>query len=529
MKLPSRIILFAALVGCGKDEPARAPQLVEPAPAPSEPTLRRLTQHQYRNAIVDLLGEGLVLPTSLEPDTAVDGLLSIGSAVTSVSPLGVEQYEDAALDLAEQALTDASRRDELVGCTPSATVDDACAEAFLTTFARRAWRRPPSVEEVDLLVGIAAVAAGELEDFHGGLVYAVATVLQSPWFLYRQELGVPGAGGRLTPFELATRLSFLFWNTIPDEELLAAAESGALDDDADIEAQARRLLEDPRSSRGLRALASEWLELYALDDLSKDPTVFPHFTDALGPSAREETLLVIEDLVGRDADFRDLVTTRGTFIDRNLAMIYGVAAPAREGFAALTLSDRVGFLGQVSFLASHGHPVSTSATLRGKFVREALLCQEIPPPPADLNTSIPEPSPDAQTLRERVAVHLENAYCAGCHEMTDPIGLGVENFDGLGLWRTHENGAPIDPSGDLDDVPFADAAGLAWAVRAHPSFAVCISDTLFAWAVGHRPASTELATAEWLHASFAGSDHSLDALLVTLATSEAFRTVGEIQ
>lgn len=534
MRHASWLLALLPLLACGEPEPSSPPEpLVEPAPAPAPPSLRRLTVAQYHNALVDLLGPDIVLPTSLEPDTAVDGLHSIGAAVTSVSPRGIEQYEQAAYALAAQALADHPDREAFVGCAPADVVDPACAEAFLSRFARLAWRRPAADPEIAALVGIAGEAAQVLGDFHQGLEFALAGVLQSPSFLYREELGAPAqAGRRLTDLELATRLSFLFWNSIPDEELLDAAEAGELSDPTGVEAQARRMLEDPRASRGIRAFASEWLELYALDDLSKDPTVFPHFTSDLGRSAKEETLRVIEELVATESDFRDLLTTRDTWVDRNLAMIYDVPAPERDGFGPLTLpsrGDRLGYLGSVSFLALHAHPVSTSATLRGKFVREALLCQSIPPPPADLNTAIPEPSENARTMRERVAVHLENAFCAGCHAMTDPIGLGVEQFDGIGRWRTQENGAPIDPGGDLDGHGFRSLPGLAVAVRNHPDLGPCIAETVFSWGVGHRPVGGEQGTADWLHAAFADSGYALGELLVTLAASEAFRTVGSIE
>lgn len=527
-----RTLAPLALLACG--DPDAPPPASEPGPEPDvtapAPTLRRLTQAQYRNALTDLFGEGLVLPTSLEPDTPVDGLLAVGASLTALSPYGVERYEDAAYDLAAQVMADEARRSTVVGCTPSGITDRACAESALSRWGRRAWRRPVAPDELALLTDLAELAALELGDFHDGLGYALAGVLQSPHFLYRQELGTAGA---FDSWEVASRLAFFLWDSIPDDTLLDAAASDALSTPAAVEEQARRMLDDPRGRRGVRGFATEWLELYALDVMSKDPTVFPHFAAGIGASAREETLAVVEDIVfAKDDPFLDLLTTRQTFLDRNLAMIYGVPAPAREGFGpvALPLEDgRIGFLGQVSFLALQSYAVSSSATQRGKFVRETLLCMTIPPPPAGLNTGIPEPSANAPTLRERVAVHLENAYCAGCHDQMDPIGLGFENFDGLGLWRSTENGAPIDPSGHLDGVPFQDAVGLAVAVRQHPEFARCVSDTVFAYANGHRPTDGERPVADWLAARFAADDHSFRELLVTLATSAAFRAAGEVE
>ncbi len=179
-------------------------------------------------------------------------------------------------------------------------------------------------------------------------------------------------------------------------------------------------------------------------------------------------------------------------------------------------------------LAQHAHPVSSSATKRGEFVREVLLCQEVPPPPADVDASIPEPSEDAATLRERVAVHLEDPTCASCHLLTDPIGLGLEQFDGLGLYREIENGAVIDPSGDVDGIVFADAVGLGDALAAHTDFSWCMSETLMSYASGRRPHSGEQELTTWLHDRFGDEGYSFRELLRQVATSRAFRTAAEV-
>lgn len=499
----------------------------EPAAEPQEPTLRRLTRAQYVNAMTALLGPDLFVPTSLEPDVEQGGLYALGAATSAISPRGIEQYESAAFELAAQAL---ASPEDLVGCTPTGIVDDVCAAEVLGALGRRAWRRPVSAEELQVLVDLSGAAATELADFHDGLAYGVAAVLQSPWFLYRVELGVDG---RLTALELATRLSFFLWNSLPDEILLAAAEAGELETAAQIAAQVDRMLDDPQAHEGVRALFTEMLRLHALDDLNKDPSVFPHMSPEVGPSAREQTLLTIEDLVFEsDADFLTLLTTRRTYLDRTLAAIYDVRAPERDGFGLTELSGsgpRRGYLGQVSFLALEAHPVSSSATKRGAFVREVLLCQPVSPPPADVDTSIPEADADSPTLRERIATHLEDPTCAGCHTLTDYIGLGLEQFDGLGLFRTTENGAPIDPSGDLDGVAFDDAWELAAAIRDDPAFAACLVETTWRYGAGHPVLGGERAAMNWLVDAFRLSDHSYRELLRTYASSEAFRTVGGIE
>ncbi len=529
---PAALLLALLLTACndgGEDTGTTEPLVLgpEPATSPQEPALRRLTQAQYTRAVLDLLGDDLFVPTSLEPDSAQDGLHALGAATTAISPRGVEQYESAAFELATQALIDPA---EPLGCEPEGIVDDACAEQVLAPLARRAWRRPVTDAELQSLVDVSAQAATELADFHEGLVYGLAAVLQSPWFLYRVELGVDG---RLTDLELATRLSFFLWDTLPDETLLAAAEAGELSTPDQVAVHVDRMLADDRARAGVRNFFTEMLELYELDGLNKDSTVFPHMSPDVGPSAREETLLTIEDLVfTQDADFRTLMTTRRTFLDRTLATIYNVRAPERDGFGLAELDSggpRRGYLGQVSFLALQAHPVSSSATRRGVFVREVLLCQPMSPPPADVDTSIPEPDADSPTLRERIATHLEDPSCAGCHQLTDYIGLGLEQFDGLGLYRTTENGADIDPSGDLDGQAFADAWGLGAALRDHSAFAPCLVETLWRYGAGHMLLGGEREALNWLVDGFELSDFSFETLLRTYATSEAFRTVGMIE
>ena len=501
-----------------------------------EPTLRRLTRSQYNNAIQDLLGDEVVLPSSLEPDETTDGLLAIGAALTTISPRGVEQYENAAYSLIAQVLDNPALRDELIQCTPEDTVDEECAEVTMATFGERAWRRPLDEEEISVLVDISTEASGVLDDFYEGLVFGLSAVLQSPNFLFRTELGEvdPDSGDRrFSNYEMASRLSFFLWNTIPDEELLLAAAAEELTDDAGLLAQADRMMADERFEDGLREFFSDMLNLHELDDLTKDPTIFTHMSPEVGPSAREETLLgILDNVMTEDGDYRDVFTTTKTFLDRKMASIYSVRAPAREGFAPTVLDDaggRRGLLGHASFLAMNSHPVSTSATLRGQFVREVLLCQYIAPPPSDVDTSIPEPSATARTLRERVAVHLEDAFCASCHQLTDPIGLGLEQFDGLGHFRLREEGAEIDPSGELDGHAFSDAWELSDRIANHPSLTTCFTRTFMAYASGHSVTDGEEEAVNYLNEGFQYMDHSVQFLMQDLIMSSAFRMAGEIE
>jgi hypothetical protein len=246
----------------------------------------------------------------------------------------------------------------------------------------------------------------------------------------------------------------------------------------------------------------------------------------LPESAREETLTVLSDLVvHQDGDYREFFTTQKTWVDRRLAAIYGIEAPNMDGFGWAELpteSGRRGFLGQVGFLALNAHAVSSSVTLRGIFVREKILCHTIPGPPADVNTSIPEASEELPTMRERVARHLEDPACASCHEMTDLIGLGLENFDGIARWRTRENGQTIDSTGSLDGVAFGNAWKLGQVLGQHPDLGPCLTQNLFAHANHRRPVFEERDILEWHGAGLEESGFRVLSLMRDIATSSHF-------
>ena len=517
------------------------PDTTEPPPPPEYPDLepggtsmRRLTQTQLRNVIYDLFGEEIVIPPIAEPDVEIGGLLSVGASSTTYGARGVESLEDASFAIAEQAMRNEDIRDAIVPCSPTDTVDSACAEQFIAEFGRMAWRRSLSSDEVARIVGIADTAAAELDDFHEGLGYAIAAILQSPNFVFRIELGEPspdGAGRRFTDLELASRLSFFLWNTGPDQELLDAAEAGELSTDEGLRAQAERLLASPRARLAMRNFFSEFLELHELDHLAKDPALFEHYSTLLGPDAAEETLLLLEHIVfDAESDYRDLMTTRETFVNPRLSSLYGIPAPVPDGFGYVELPEdggRAGLLGHASMMSLHAHPVSSSATLRGVWVRTVLLCQQIPPPPVNVDTSIPEPSGEAPTLRDRVAEHLENPACAGCHNLTDPIGLGLENFDGIGRWRDLDNGVEIDASGQLDGVDFADAVELGHAIRDHEDFAACLVQTLTRYATGRVEERDERPVLDVLSEQFAAHEYRVQPLLMEIVMSPFFREAGE--
>ena len=523
------VLLILGLLGC-QDEPNAAVPAAERGAAPEAAPvarLRRLSVSQYHHIVTDVFGDGVAYTGTLEGDERIEGLYAVGSAWTTISSYGVEKYESAAYSVAEQAVTDPDARARWIPCAPADVRDDDCAASVLEPLGAALWRRPLSADELDGLVRVSAEAAVTLDDFDAGLSYGIAAALMSPHFLHRAELA---EGEGLDDYALASRLSFFLWDSVPDDTLRDAAADGSLQQAEGLAAAVDRMLEDPRAIRGARVFFAEMLRLDALDGLSKDPDVFVYMSDLLGASAKEETLMGVENLVfTEDGSYLDLFMTRTTYVDKTLAALYAVESPSRDGFGEITLpveGGRRGFLGQAAFLAPNAHAVSTSATRRGIFVRDVLLCQPIPDPPADANTAIPEVSADAPTMRERIAVHLEDPFCASCHQLTDPIGLGLENFDGLGRWRDDENGATIDPSGALDGASFSDAWALGGALAAHEQTGPCLVKTMLQYATGTLADELDPTLLDWHADGFAEADHRVLWLMRDLALSPAMRAAS---
>jgi hypothetical protein len=503
---------------------------IPPPPAkfvPQTAGLRRLTIPQYQNSVHDVLGTGINIITDFEPDTVLSGFASLGAARVGLSPTIVEEFEASALDIAKQALSNAATRAALVGCTPAGVTDDACSKQFLQKIGRRAWRRSLTDEEAARYVAVANNAQTVVNDFYGGLQYGLAGVLMSPHFLYREELGStdPTDATRVvfSDSELATRLSYFLWNTTPDDQLLAAADARQLTQAGGLTAQTTRLLGSDRVAAAMKSFFSEMYRLADLDSLGQLASIFPQMTLTIGPAMREETLEFLNDIAFvRKADFRDVFDASTTFVNKELAKLYGLPAPAGNGFVATTLPAsgmRVGLLGQASFLALNSQPNRSSPTKRGKFIREMLLCQDIPAPPPNV-PAFPEAAPG--TVRQRLTAHRMNPACFSCHQVMDPVGLGLENFDGIGAFRTLDDGQPIDASGDLDGVAFTGPRDLATALKNDPDSSTCIARNVYRYAVAHIEADGEQGSVAALAKSFQDNQYRFQALLDAVVKSPGF-------
>lgn len=501
------------------------------AQAPATAAMRRLTVSQYRNIIADVFGNDVVVP-ALEMEPAAEGYTSVGASTIGTSRVGVERYQAAATTVAAQIFKNEAQRMRLVGCAPSGDNDLACMKSYLERLGRTLYRRPLTSPELSRLVDLGEALVKDNEDFWKGMEWATVALLQSPKFLYRSEFGEAASNGlrRFKGVELASRLSFFLANTAPDEALLDAGQKGTLDKAEGLREHAQRLLASPRARRGFRTF---FQELMRLDDpvVAQDVAKTVALPESLFMATREQTLRTLEDgFFEQGADIAEALRSPVTFVNRSLAEHYGIQAPAGEGFARVTLpaaGPRTGILGHASLLIKMSNQPHSAPTARGKFVREALLCQQVPPPPDGVNTELEEVDlSKPMTMRERLDGHRSNPACASCHAMTDPIGLALENFDSLGKYRQKENGLPIDPSGELDGEAFADARGLAEAVSRHPELHRCFVRQLYRHATG-QVEPEEAQALDTLAAKYSRNRGTFNDLVTELVTSDVFLTVSQ--
>ena len=507
----------------------------EPFSEGSPPDVRRLTEDQYRSIIADIFGSSIVVAGRFDTPVREEGLLAVGARDATVTPGGLVQFDEMARSIASQVLSEPNRH-FLVPCDTIEHTDynDSCARQFITKIGRLLFRRPLTDMEREARLNIVEETAKSLGNFSDGLEMGLASLLMSPQFLFITDVVEADPDNpdayRLNAFTVASRLSFLLWNTAPDDALLTAAENGDLHTDAGLERQVDRMMAAPRLQTGVRAFFSDMLAFSEFDFLEKDSVIYPAFGVAAGRDAKEQTLRTIADhVINLDADYRDLFTTRKTFMTRTLGLVYRVQVEVPKGlwqpyeFAAD--DRRIGIQSHLGFLALNSHPGRSSPTLRGAAIREMLLCQKVPEPPPDVDFSgFNDPNSFAKTARERLEAHSTNAACAGCHRITDPIGLALENFDGAGQFQLTENGVLIDTSGDLDGIEFDDNTGLGFALRDNPAAPSCLVNRLYAYASGQTLAPRDSWMA-YLEENFAGDGYSVKSLLKRIATSKTFYAV----
>ncbi len=542
-RVASAVVCAIALGSCsGANSPSPATMkpavtsfAAEPPSSGTPKLLRALTQEQYLNTLAYVFGPDVQINPNFPPTQRTDGLLALGASRGGVSSAQLELYQKAAVTVA-QLIIDPDRRNFLLTCTPKdeKTADAACASQFISRAGRLMHRRPLTKAELTEYVDEANNAATMLKGFYRGLAVAIEAMLISPDVLFVIENAEPDPRNkgqqRLDEYSLATRLSLFLWNAAPDDELLRAAENGELHTPKGRAGQIDRMLASPRLEKGMRAFFDDMYAFDAFAALAKDADMYPAFTGVTAIEAREETLRVVVDhLITKQADYRDLYTTRETFISPRLAAVYQLpATPTWSRYTFPENSPRAGIVTHVSFLATHAHPVRSSPTMRGKALRELLLCQPVPPPPANVDFSALEnPKATLRTARDRVDFHLENPVCAGCHRITDPMGLALENFDGIGAYRETEKDQKIDASGTLDGKAFENAVGLTKALRDHPALPSCLVKRAFAYGSGSPTTNADRPLLTYFTAKFSDGHYKLPPLLRTITMSEAFSRVAQ--
>ncbi len=508
------------------------------AHVPGPPVNRRLSPKQYESVIRDVFGETVALGGRFEPELRRDGLLAVGAGYASVTSTGMQQFESMARAIASQVV-DEAHRDLLISCKPKAkdAPDDVCAGQFLVRTGRALYGRPLTAEELRVQVTAAHMGAKDLKDFYQGLWLSLASMLSSPDFLFRYEKldrsSEKNGVFDLDAYSKASRLSFFLWNSRPDEELLAAAASGGLDSPRGIRRQVERMMASPRIEEGLRAFFTDMLGLDEIDSMAKDTVIYPKFDTLIAQDAKEQTLRTIMNVVYKEnGDYRQIFTTPKTYLTRRLGAIYNVpvvnnaANGGPEIWQEHTFEaddPRSGIVSQMSFVALHSHPGRSSPTLRGKAIRETLLCQKVPAPPGNVDfTLFNDPNAPNKTARERLTAHVSNPVCAGCHKLTDPMGLALENFDGVGSYRTTENGVEIDASGGLDRAQFTNAAGLGKALAASPASTSCVLNRLVSYGLGRMPDRAEMPWVKDLEKRFVEDGYSVFNLMERIANDPAF-------
>ena len=407
--------------------------------------MARLSRDEYVRAVRDLIGVQID-PLLLGGDERVGPFAA--NVATSVSKTGLLGYRDAAEVAAASAVADL---DALVPCD-SGDTSDACATSFIDATGRRAFRRPLSDDERSRLTAVFDHGREAL-DFDYGIELVIQAMLQDPSFLYRVEIGEPDPDAsdqlRLTDYEIATRMSFFLWGSIPDDALLDLAEAGGLGDPDQREMAAREMLDDPRAREGIARLYTQWFGAAGVTDAVKDATRFPEYTSSLSAAMEQEVAATAATWVlDDDATLSDLLLSSDSRVTEELAAFYGVeptGAADADGLYAVELptDERAGLLTRAGVMARLAHSDQTAPVVRGLFVRESLLCQSMPAPPPDVDDTVPPPSDDS-TTRERFEQHRTDPSCAGCHELLDPVGFAFEHYDATGRYV-----ASVDASGEL--------------------------------------------------------------------------------
>lgn len=502
------------VVGVTGPDPGTPPDPLAAGPMP----LRRLNHREFNNTVRDLLGVTSNPADSFPLD--VDGGFAFHRAGL-VSTLDASVLRDAA-----EAMVKTLDIAKLLTCSPSGG-EDACAATFIKDFGAKAYRRPVSADETTRLTALFKAARTTLMlDFNESIRVVVEAIVQSPGFLYRWELGntaatLEGAVAKLTPYEVASRLSYFFWRSMPDKALFDLAAAGNLKTADAVAEQAKRLLADDKAKATIGSFFDEWLGLEELPERPKDAQVYPEFGDALARAMQDENRAFISSvLFGGDGTFTSLMTGKSTNLSGALAPIYG----AQSGAMSLDPAQRSGLMTRVGFLTVTGSPTGSHPVKRGRAVYERFLCGVLPPPPNNVPPA--KPASDGGTTRQRFEEHDLNPCATGCHSLMDPLGFPFEHYDGIGRYRTVDNGSPVDSatSVNLDGATHqvADAVELSQLLAQSPTAQGCFTAQWARFAMLRDLTEADRYSLQSAQTAFTGNGLKVPEMLVSVATSRSF-------
>lgn len=536
------------VTGCGDDDPIEfidpdADPPLDEAFAPAPGGMRKMLAHEYTSSVALLLGPEAAAAAGPPVDVAQEGFDAIGATILSLSAEPIEFYERSANDVATAAIAAPSTLANYAPCVSAAQATVECYTEVATQMGRMMYRRPLEQAEIDTLVGVATFAQqwateNTQDPFTSAIKYELMALLQSPNFVYIPELGEPDAGSgfrKLNQYELASRISFFLLGRTPDAAMLAKAEAGELTNGEQIAAVAAELIESVEARTALTTYYDELFRLRYLPSTPKNAATFPTWTPELAEAMRQESLLLIDDIIWQSqADARTMFNADYTFVNDALALHYGITPPG-GGPTAFVKADwpaaqnRAGIISQGSILAHQSGPERNSPTKRGKFIRQVLLCQVVPPPPDNVVPELPPQPPGGATLEQLLELHLTDPACATCHGLTDPVGFAFEHFNSIGAYRTvDEQGLTIEGNGS-DPIlgEWNSAADLANILASEERTARCMIQNFVRGKIGHTEVDGEAVAIDDLNEVFGADGYRLKQLLVQMTASPLFRYTGE--
>jgi hypothetical protein len=501
---------------------------------PGRVTMRRLNKNEYNNTIRDLLGVKFKPADDFPSDDVGYGFDNIGD-VLSMSPLLLEKYLAAAEKIVDEVFKTPDLKKKIMVRVPGpeATAKEQleAGQAILDNFVKRAYRRPILQDELSRLLRFLDVAKKNGDSFEKGIQLAMQATLCSPHFLFRLEKDFRIKGDKFAEpvghYELATRLSYFLWSSMPDGELFNLAGQSKMREPAVLEAQVQRMLKDAKARALTENFAGQWLQLRSVAQISPDPKLFPNFDDKLRQAMIQETELFFDHIVKEDRSILDFLDGDYTFVNERLAKHYGIEGIKGEAFqkVKLTGNQRAGVLTHASILSVTSNPTRTSPVKRGKWVLDNILNSPPPPPPPDAGElSEDEKDISAAPLRKRMELHRSKAICASCHQRMDPIGFGFENFDAVGAWRVKDGKFDIDASGELPTgQKFNGPQQLVAVLKTKEAdFRRCLVEKLLTYALGRGLEYYDRCAVDDICESLVRNDNRFAALATAIVRSDPF-------